>query len=290
MLASRLALLSASLALAAHVSSDHDEKVLQANTPDRSYHLGERFPVECLNRTLESGEHIMDASGELVYVPFATCEETGKPLQFEFGSEKDINCTIASLSDPMYHLFEFYIHNDAPLSCRVPSIPVSPYDTSSPHEYTTFQIALTGTLQLSHLHINPQLNVIMHTTSTTGKEKGKASNLEGQILAATAYSLPPTKSSPRVIIGDALPLRFTVRWYSARTLPPSTSKLSSGLGGHVHLSTVVYCILSFGGGVAVSLAYFRGIELPRRMRRYGFEKLGVSEPSRGGYAFPGKRD
>ena len=58
MLASRLALLSASLALAAHVSSDHDEKVLQANTPDRSYHLGERFPVECLNRTLESGEHV----------------------------------------------------------------------------------------------------------------------------------------------------------------------------------------------------------------------------------------
>ena len=47
-----------SLASAAHVSSDHDEKVLQASDPDRSYHLGERFQVECLNRTLESGEHV----------------------------------------------------------------------------------------------------------------------------------------------------------------------------------------------------------------------------------------
>ena len=58
MLAPWLPLLFASLVLAGHVSSDHDEKVLQANTPDRSYHLGERFQVECLNRTLESGEHV----------------------------------------------------------------------------------------------------------------------------------------------------------------------------------------------------------------------------------------
>jgi hypothetical protein len=134
----------------------------------------------------------------------------------------------------------------------------------------------------------------MHTTSSAatnkGKPKGKSSELEGEILAATGYSLPPTQSSPRVIIGDPLPLQFAVRWYSARTLPPSTSRFSSGLGGHVHISTVMYCLLSFGGGVAVSLAYFRGVELPRRMRRYGFEKLGVNENARSSYAFPGKRD
>ena len=58
----------------------------------------------------------------------------------------------------------------------------------------------------------------------------------------------------------------------------------------MHLSTVIYCLISFGGGIAVSLAYWRGIELPRRMKRYGAEKLGISELGRGGYAFPGKRD
>ena len=205
-----------------------------------------------------------------------------------------INCTIAELSDPLFHLFEFYIHNDAPLTCRVPSIPLSPHHKHPHNDYTIFQIALTGTLQLSHLHIDPSLNVIIHTTSATEsgklKRKSQASDLEGQILAASAYSLPPTTTSPRIIIGDPLPLRFAVRWYSARTLPPSTSKLASGLGGHVHISTVMYCLLSFGGGVAVSLAYFRGVELPKRMRRYGFEKLGVSDISRSSYAFPGKRD
>lgn len=122
------------------------------------------------------------------------------------------------------------------------------------------------------------------------KSKGKSADIEGKILAATAYSLPPTSTSPKLIIGDPLPLQLAIRWYSARTLPPSTSRFSSGLGGHVHISTVMYCLLSFFGGGAVSLAYFRGIELPKRMRRYGFEKLGVSEMTRSGYAFPGKRD
>ena len=175
----------------------------------------------------------------------------------------------------------------------MPSIPLPSSPSPSPQEYTHLQFALTGTLQLSHLHINPKLNVILHTTSTQGKGKAKNkknSDLEGQILAATAYSLPPTSTSPRVIIGDALPLQLSIRWYSARTLPPSTSRFSAGLGGHVHLSTVMYCLLSFGGGMAVSLAYFRGVELPKRMRRYGSEKLGMSESGRGGYAFPGKRD
>src|SRR5664279_3503531 len=35
----------------------------------------------------------------------------------------DINCTIPMITDPFFHLLEFYIHNDAPLSCRIPSRP-----------------------------------------------------------------------------------------------------------------------------------------------------------------------
>ena len=52
----------------------------------------------------------------------------------------------------------------------------------------------------------------------------------------------------------------------------------------MHFSTVVYCFLSAGVGVAASLAYFRGVELPRRLRRYGKDRTGGE---RGGYAFPG---
>jgi hypothetical protein len=208
----------------------------------------------------------------------------------------DINCTLPTLPDPLFHLLEFYIHNDAPLSCRVGSVPIN-YNSLKPQDYTHMQFALTGTLQLSHLHINPNLNVIMHTTtvaplpptssSPSSPSSTFAPEAEGAILAGTAYSLPATAASPRLVIGDPLPLRLSVRWYSSRTLPPSTSKVKAGvtgMGGHVHLSTVFYCLLSAGAGVAVSLAYWRGVELPRRMRRYGIERIGGGE--RGGYAWP----
>lgn len=217
----------------------------------------------------------------------------------------DINCTIAEVDDPLFHILEFYVHNDAPLSCRIPSLPPSPGGGSlASTDYTHVQFALTGALQLSHLHINPHLNLILHTTSPdplkstsssqANKDKKKGGNKpkdnrqsapEGEILAATAYSLPPTSSSPRLVIGDSLPLTLSVRWYSTAVLPPSTSRLSSGLGGHVHLSTAAYCLLSFGAGLAVSLAYFRGVEMPQRLRRYGAEKLGGGGEGRGGYGY-----
>lgn len=88
------------------------------------------------------------------------------------------------------------------------------------------------------------------------------------------------------MIGDPLALRLSVKWYSTPDLPPSTTGLS-GLGGHVHLSTVFYCMLSCLAGMAGSLAYFRGVELPQRLRRYGKDKIGGERGMGGGYAFPG---
>lgn len=37
--------------------------------------------------------------------------------------------------------------------------------------------------------------------------------------------------------------------------------------------------------MAASLAYFRGVELPRRIKRYGKDRMGGERG--GGYAFPG---
>ena len=201
----------------------------------------------------------------------------------------EINCTLASLTDPLYHLLEFYIHNDAPMTCRIPTHPLSSAesmdssaDASQPSSHTDTYIplifALSGTLQLSHLHVNPQLNVLLHTSP----------DLEGtdaDIIAASAYSSPSLSSnSTKIVIGDPLALRLFVHWYSSPTLPPSTT-VPQGLGGHVHFSTVVYCFLSCGVGVAASLAYFRGVELPRRIKRYGKDRMGGERG--GGYAFPG---
>lgn len=199
--------------------------------------------------------------------------------------EEDINCTVTSITDSLFHLLEFYIHNDAPLTCRIPTHPLS---SSAPgpaaqDDYVPLIFALAGTLQRSHLHISPRLNVLLHTSPNLAVE-------DADILAATAYSVPSLSShSARIVIGDPLELKLSVRWYSSPTLPPSTTIMGSqGLGGHVHLSTVVYCLLSAGVGVAGSLVYFRGVELPRRIRRYGKERLGGGGGGgERGYAFPG---
>ena len=46
-----------------HVTTDHDEKVLKAPAASTSYRVGERFLVECLNRTLDTGEHVRTYNG-----------------------------------------------------------------------------------------------------------------------------------------------------------------------------------------------------------------------------------
>ena len=122
------------------------------------------------------------------------------------------------------------------------------------------------------------MNVVVHTSPDLAQE-------EADILAATAYSVPSlSRNSTKIVIGDPLELMLHVNWYTSPSLPPSTTQIS-GLGGHVHFSTVVYCLLSAGVGIAASLAYFRGVGLTRRLRRYGKESLrGGGER---GYAFPG---
>jgi hypothetical protein len=52
------------------------------------YSLGQSFEVDCLNRSIATGEHITDDAGNQQYIPFPTCSETGKPLELEFGVEK----------------------------------------------------------------------------------------------------------------------------------------------------------------------------------------------------------
>ncbi|OJD25900.1 hypothetical protein ACJ73_02722 [Blastomyces percursus] len=224
------------------------------------YAHGQSVPVSCLNRDIETGEHITDPAGNLQYIPFPTCNETSAPLAFRYGISETITCTIHSLSDTLYHLFEYYVHSDVPLTCRIPTFPLltssarsgtsngnhdndrngdssgeETHDDSTTNDisssafqppFTPLTIALQGTLQLSHLHIWTDMNVLMHQSarlsadpepyskkwkkSKKDKKKGKKGDnnmknndnnninkkmnkltlLQGQIVAASAYSVP----------------------------------------------------------------------------------------------------
>ena len=214
------------------------------------------------NLASETGEHIVDTNGQLQYIPFPTCNETGRPLELFFGVEKEINCTIDFVTDEFFHLLEFYIHNDAPLTCRIPSKPLPPSVLEQQYRvsdevtqegalgtqstmYTPLVVGLAGTLQLSHLHVGNSLNLLLHAADR------KIS--PGAVDAATSYSISSHSRNVKVTIGDPLTLVFSVRWYPSTTLPPGWS----GYGGHIYKSTLLYCLLSAGASAAVCVAYFR---------------------------------
>ncbi|KAL2148625.1 hypothetical protein VTH82DRAFT_2179 [Thermothelomyces myriococcoides] len=246
-----------------------------------SYHYGAPIRVECMNRSSETGEHIQNEKNEIEWVPFPVCNETNQPLEFHYGIEGEVNCTIPMVSDPFFHLLEFYIHNDAPLSCRLPARPPAHIEvigeTPPAQEYIPLVFALAGTLQLSHMHISTHLNVLLHSTPKQHIHPHDS----GVLDSATAYSTSPLTHlegsyTRRLVIGDPLPLSFSVRWFPTPDLPKVSGKVEwSGMGGHVYASTVFYSLLSFVAGAAVATAYFFGSVLPRRLRGRG---LGGATP------------
>ena len=139
--------------------------------------------------------------------------------------------------------------------------------------YTPLVIALTGILQLSHLHVANNLNVLVHAAPK--------SVAPGVVDAATAYSVSTSTRNTKIVIGDSLPLRFSVRWYPSATLPSGWQ----GVGGHVTGTMVLYCLISAGASAAICVTYFRGVELPRRLRSHGRDRMGIignDTRSRGG--------
>jgi hypothetical protein len=187
------------------------------------------------------------------------------------------NCTI-EVSDPLFHLLEFYIHNDAPLTCRIPSHPIPNTPSSSISgfgkvgavgaentAYTPLVIALGGTLQLSHVHVANELNLLVHTDAVP--------SARGRIDSAAAYSISSAKKQTKLIIGDPLPLTFHIRWYKSSYLPLSSS------AHHGFWSTLSYCIFAAGASAAICIVYFRGVELPRRLRFHGRNAIGGGRDS-----------
>jgi hypothetical protein len=246
---------------------------------------------------------VTDSHGNLQYIPFYTCSETAAPLKLTYGASTTQKCTI-DLTDPLYHLLEFYIHNDAPLTCRIPSSPSGLSQVPSAHisgkarsgglgmeeeGYTPLVIALSGTLQLSHLHVANELNLVVHTSAVDLDGKAlKPGTIAGPIDSASAYSISPSTLNTKLIIGDPLTLTFHTRWYAGSYLP-----LTNELQKHGFWSTLSYCIFAAGASAAVCIAYFRGVDLPRRLRFHGIERLGSARagraelPKYSGYGYTG---
>ncbi|GLA17314.1 hypothetical protein AnigIFM62618_004449 [Aspergillus niger] len=217
----------------------------QRATANPGYTYGQAVPVTCLNRTIlfkeqrtnaignsDSGEHITDPLGNLQYIPFPTCNETSQPLSLHYGvAEQTLTCTIASLPDELYHLLEYYVHSDVPMTCRVPTAPllsssspdidiIDTIDATGEQAYTPITFAIQGTLQLSHLHIWTDMNVLVHNMASTEKKKRKD---PGYVVAGTAYSVPEFDNrgarepwteghGTKVVRGEPLTFRFSVKW------------------------------------------------------------------------------
>lgn len=162
------------------------------------------------------------------YIPFPTCNETSLPLALRYGVTETVNCTVDSLPDELYHLLEYYVHSDVPMTCRVPTVPLASSggshkddddddddDDDKEHEkhgetaldsdpaYTPLTFALQGTLQRSHLHMWTDMNVLVHNIASSGSTKKTKSNKKkyknyvspGYVVAGTAYSLPEFDST-----------------------------------------------------------------------------------------------
>lgn len=182
------------------------------------YLPGQEVFIDCISRNIDSGEHKFDSNDRIVYTAFPTCKETGKPLSFHYGVLEDINCTVG-FSDELYHLFQLYIHEDSPFSCRIPLSTKANYlELGGASVPLTFNFR--GEIHDSHLDIDNHLNVVF-TRPSTGQPEQQT------VVSAVAWSAGT--NATRVIIGDSITLQLAVRWLDNLTPYGSLAKTTVGL-------------------------------------------------------------
>lgn len=165
------------------------------------YTKGQEVSFGCIQRNIDNGEHKFDEKENIIYGPFPTCKETGKPLAFKYGINEDINCTI-QFTDELYHLFQLYLHEDAPFSCRLPlSSDVLLIEKGGASVPLTFNIR--GALSESHIDIDHSMNVLITKP---------ANNDPNQFTFVSAIAYGAGTNTTRAVIGDQVTMTFAVRW------------------------------------------------------------------------------
>lgn len=215
------------------------------------YNYGDEIPIECIKRNMETGEHLFDDNKNIIYAPFPKCFDTDAPLTLKYGVDENVNCSI-DLGHEFFHIFQLYIHEDVPFSCRIPyAKTITPVkraknengeaedddeaDTKVETLYTTFTLNVRGTVQESHLDIDPLLNVAM-----------VANVSDGTVSSSIAFS--SGSKVQRFIIGDYLPLNFNVRWYKGPVLPSASSAIfaSRAVFFYSAVSALLSAVVCFG--------------------------------------------
>lgn len=229
------------------------------------------------------------------YVPFPTCLETTAPLTLHYGIEGPQNCTFL-VDDSLYHLLEFYIHNDAPLTCRLPARPPSSvkFHPDSPEasadldealkpEYVPLIFALAGQLQLSHLHVSSKMNILLHSVPKHHLQKHDSGIIDSGAAystsplasitpnpEATYHNLPDLVHNQKLVIGENLKLQFDVRWFPSPNLPETNGKYEwNGMGSYVQISRLLYIMIGLGIGILGTHIWKRQQFLKAEARRMG---------------------
>lgn len=166
------------------------------------YELGQEILMDCISRNIDTGEHKFDSQDRIVYTAFPSCKETGQPLTFKYGINEDVNCTI-NFSDELYHLFQLYIHEDVPFSCRIPLSTEQNY-LEKGGAFSPLTFNFRGEIRDSHLDIDQSLNVIFIKPSTSNVD-------QNTVISSVAFS--SSTNVTRVVIGDDLTLNLAIRWY-----------------------------------------------------------------------------
>ncbi|KAK9367264.1 hypothetical protein V1509DRAFT_627477 [Lipomyces kononenkoae] len=218
------------------------------------YKLKSQLELACMVRDIDNGEHVTDAdSGMIIYNSFPVCQETNRPLSFPFGVDSDnkVNCTFVVV-DEFYHMLQLYVHQDAPLSCRVPA------RLGSENLFAPAVFSVQGKLEQSHLDIATKFNIIF--TYADNLINGQPSNnLGANVTSVVAYPIYPS-STTRIIIGDELTLQFNVRWFPITRAPKQEDKSVASF------AILSYCVASGVIAFAIAAFYFLVIVFPQRAR------------------------
>ncbi|CAH2352047.1 hypothetical protein CLIB1423_05S04434 [[Candida] railenensis] len=168
----------------------------------QGYETGQEIYLECIQRNIDNGEHKFDEKDRIIYAPFPKCKETGSALALKYGVSEDINCTIA-FTDELYHLFQLYIHEDAPFSCRIPISGEKDYIRRG-GAFIPLTFNFRGEIHDSHLDIDDSINLVAIGAPINDKE--------GTVVSAIAWS--SGTNATRIVIGDYLTLNLGIRWLS----------------------------------------------------------------------------
>ncbi|GMM47923.1 hypothetical protein DAPK24_045210 [Pichia kluyveri] len=156
----------------------------------KTYQTGDEINLQCINRQIDNGEHIFNEEGEIVYSPIFKCLENNKPFSFNYNIDSLKKCTV-KFDDEIFHLFQLYLHKDAPFTCKFELRPNSGI-------YIPLDFSFRGNVLESHFDIDPNINLLMLHSN------------ENELIAGTAFS--SSLNTTKVIIGQNVEFNFNIKW------------------------------------------------------------------------------